>query len=42
MLYYLSELSNLFTPLNLFRYVTFRAFMGAGTAFSFRCCSAAG
>ena len=33
MLYYLSELSNLFTPLNLFRYVTFRAFMGAGTAF---------
>ena len=33
MLYYLSELSNWFTPLNVFRYVTFRAFMGAGTAF---------
>ncbi len=33
MLYYLSELSHLFTPLNLFRYVTFRAVMGAGTAF---------
>ncbi len=33
MLYYLSELSNWFTPLNVFRYVTVRAFMGAGTAF---------
>lgn len=33
MLYYLSNLSNWFTPLNVFRYVTFRAFMGAGTAF---------
>ena len=33
MLYYLSDLSHLFTPLNVFRYVTFRAFMGAGTAF---------
>ncbi len=33
MLYYLSNLSDLFTPLNVFRYVTFRAFMGAGTAF---------
>ena len=33
MLYYLSLLSDLFTPLNVFRYVTFRAFMGAGTAF---------
>ena len=33
MLYYLSELSRLFTPLNVFRYVTFRAFLGAGTSF---------
>lgn len=33
MLYYLSLLSDWFTPLNVFRYVTFRAFMGAGTAF---------
>ena len=33
MLYYLSLLSDHFTPLNVFRYVTFRAFMGAGTAF---------
>lgn len=33
MLYYLSGLSHLFTPLNVFRYVTFRAFLGAGTAF---------
>lgn len=33
MLYYLSHLSHWFTPLNVFRYVTFRAFMGAGTAF---------
>ena len=34
MLYYLSELTQWFTPLNLFRYVTFRAVMGAGTAFA--------
>ena len=33
MLYYLSLLSDQFTPLNVFRYVTVRAFMGAGTAF---------
>lgn len=33
MLYYLSYLTDWFTPLNVFRYVTFRAFMGAGTAF---------
>lgn len=33
MLYYLSLLSDRFTPLNVFRYVTFRAFLGAGTAF---------
>ena len=33
MLYYLSLLSDHFTPLNVFRYVTFRAFLGAGTAF---------
>ena len=33
MLYYLSLLSEHFTPLNVFRYVTFRAFLGAGTAF---------
>lgn len=33
MLYYLSAFTHLFTPLNLFRYVTFRAVMGAGTAF---------
>lgn len=33
MLYYLSLLTDWFTPLNVFRYVTFRAFMGAGTAF---------
>ena len=33
MLYYLSYLSDQFTALNVFRYVTVRAFMGAGTAF---------
>ena len=33
MLYYLSHLTDWFSPLNVFRYVTFRAFMGAGTAF---------
>ncbi len=34
MLYYLSLLSDHFSPLNVFRYVTFRAFMGAGMAFA--------
>lgn len=33
MLYYLSELTHWVSALNVFRYVTFRAFMGAGTAF---------
>ncbi len=33
MLYYLSELTEYFTPLRIFRYITFRALMGAGTAF---------
>ena len=33
MLYYLSLLSDQFTPLNVFRYVTFRAFSAAATAF---------
>ena len=33
MLYYLSAFTQWFTPLNLFRYVTCRAVMGAGTAF---------
>lgn len=33
MLYYLSELSDLFSPLRIFQYITFRAFAGAGTAF---------
>ena len=33
MLYYLSWLTTYFTPLNIFRYVTFRAIMGAGTSF---------
>ncbi|NLB65080.1 MAG: phospho-N-acetylmuramoyl-pentapeptide-transferase [Lentisphaerae bacterium] len=33
MLYYLSAKTDHFTWLNIFRYVTFRAFMGAGTAF---------
>ena len=33
MLYYLSAFTQWFTPLNLFRYVPFRAVMGAGTAF---------
>jgi phospho-N-acetylmuramoyl-pentapeptide-transferase len=32
MLYYLSELSNWFGPLNVFQYVTFRALAAAGTA----------
>ena len=33
MLYYLSYLTDWLSALNVFRYVTFRAFMGAGTAF---------
>ena len=33
MLYYLSSLSDYFSPLRVFRYITFRAFMSAGTAF---------
>lgn len=33
MLYYLSLLTDWLSALNVFRYVTFRAFMGAGTAF---------
>lgn len=33
MFYYLSQLTDWFSPLNVFRYVTFRAFMGAGTSF---------
>jgi phospho-N-acetylmuramoyl-pentapeptide-transferase len=33
MLYYLHELTELFTPLRIFRYVTFRALGGAGMAF---------
>jgi phospho-N-acetylmuramoyl-pentapeptide-transferase len=34
MLYYLHLLSDAFSPLNIFRYITFRALMGAGTAFA--------
>jgi phospho-N-acetylmuramoyl-pentapeptide-transferase len=34
MLYYLSEWTELFTPLRIFRYITFRALMGAATAFT--------
>lgn len=33
MLYYLHELTELFAPLRIFRYITFRALCGAGTAF---------
>jgi phospho-N-acetylmuramoyl-pentapeptide-transferase len=33
MFYYLHLLTDWFTPLRLFRYITFRAFLGAGTAF---------
>lgn len=33
MLYYLSDMTDWHSALNIFRYVTFRAFMGAGTAF---------
>ncbi len=33
MLYYLSDFTSSFAPMRVFSYVTFRAFMGAGTAF---------
>jgi phospho-N-acetylmuramoyl-pentapeptide-transferase len=33
MLYFLYTLSDVFSPLRIFRYITFRAFLGAGTAF---------
>lgn len=33
MFYYLSQWTDLFSPLNLFRYITFRALCGAGSAF---------
>lgn len=33
MLYFLHELTEFWAPLRLFRYITFRALMGAGTAF---------
>lgn len=33
MLYFLHELTEWFTPLRVFKYITFRALMGAGTAF---------
>ncbi|MDD2236595.1 MAG: phospho-N-acetylmuramoyl-pentapeptide-transferase, partial [Kiritimatiellae bacterium] len=33
MLYYLSYLSDFISPLRVFRYITFRAFLSAGTAF---------
>lgn len=33
MFYYLSELKDLFSPLRVFHYITFRALCGAGTAF---------
>jgi phospho-N-acetylmuramoyl-pentapeptide-transferase len=33
MLYFLHEYTDLWAPLRLFRYITFRALMGAGTAF---------
>lgn len=35
MLYYLYQLSDLFSPLRVFRYITFRTMMAAGTAFVF-------
>ena len=35
MLYLLHELSDLFSPLRIFRYITFRAVLAAGTAFIF-------
>lgn len=34
MFYYLYEWTELFTPLRIFRYITFRALMGAATAFT--------
>ena len=33
MLYYLSYLSDYVSPLRVFKYITFRSFMSAGTAF---------
>jgi phospho-N-acetylmuramoyl-pentapeptide-transferase len=33
MLYWLSQLSDVFSPLRMFRYITFRAVLAAGTAF---------
>jgi phospho-N-acetylmuramoyl-pentapeptide-transferase len=33
MLYYLHYLTDVFSPLRIFRYITFRAFLAAGTAF---------
>ncbi len=33
MFYYLSELTEWFSPLRMFQYITFRAFLGAATAF---------
>lgn len=33
MLYYLHYWADLYSPLNIFRYITFRAFLSAGTAF---------
>ncbi len=33
MLYYLHELTDIFPPMRIFRYITFRALCGAGTAF---------
>lgn len=34
MLFFLHELTDIWSPLRLFRYITFRALMGAGTAFA--------
>ena len=34
MLYYLSDYTDVFSPLRIFRYITFRALMGAATAFT--------
>ena len=33
MLYWLHEFNELFSPLRMFRYITFRTVMAAGTAF---------
>jgi len=33
MLYWLSQFSDLYSPLRIFRYITFRAVLAAGTAF---------